>query len=36
MKAEINTVKPGQVIGKALENYSTTTIGKIRVLVNVK
>lgn len=36
MKADIEKVKPGQVIGKALENYSGSGIGKIKVLVNVK
>jgi hypothetical protein len=36
MKAAIETVKPGQVIGKALENFNSSSTGKIRVLVNVK
>jgi hypothetical protein len=36
MKADIDKVKPGQVIGKALENYSGGLIGKIKLLVNVK
>jgi hypothetical protein len=36
MKADIERVKPGQVIGKALENYDGKSIGKIKVLVNVK
>ena len=36
MKADIEKVKPGQVIGKALENYNGNSIGKIKVLVNVK
>jgi hypothetical protein len=36
MKADIEKVKPGQVIGKALENYGGNSIGKIKVLVNVK
>jgi len=36
MKADVDKVKPGQVIGKALENYSGNGIGKIKVLVNVK
>ena len=36
MKADPDKIKPGQVIGKALENYSANAIGKIRVLVNVK
>ncbi|MFZ4522501.1 MAG: hypothetical protein ACOYNC_12400 [Bacteroidales bacterium] len=36
MKADANRVKPGQIIGKALENYSSPAVGKIRLLVNVK
>lgn len=36
MKADINKVKPGQVIGKALENFLSDQHGKIRVLVNVR
>ena len=36
MKADINLVKPGQVIGKALENFNQNSIGKIKLLVNVK
>lgn len=36
MKADINKVKPGQVIGKALQNFDGSSIGKINVLVNVK
>jgi len=36
MKADIDKIKPGQVIGKALENYSSYYTGKIKVLVNVK
>jgi len=36
MKADINKVKTGQVIGKALENYSSPGVGKIKLLVNVK
>lgn len=36
MKADIDKVKPGQVIGKALENFNSSSIGKIKVLVNVK
>ncbi|WP_349314888.1 hypothetical protein [Chitinophaga sp. MM2321] len=35
MKADPDKVKPGQVIGKALQEFSGTT-GKIKVLVNVK
>ncbi|WP_213086999.1 hypothetical protein [Chitinophaga agrisoli] len=36
MKADIDKVKPGQVIGKALEAFDGQGQGKIRVLVNVK
>lgn len=36
MKADKGKVGPGQVIGKALQEYSGAGIGKIRVLVNVK
>lgn len=36
MKADIDKVKPGQVIGKALENFNSSSTGKIKVLVNVK
>ena len=36
MKADIDKVKPGQVIGKALQNFDETVVGKIKVLVNVK
>ncbi len=36
MKADINKVKVGQVIGKALENFTSSSTGKIKVLVNVK
>lgn len=36
MKADMEKVKPGQVIGKALENFSGNEMGKIKVLVNVK
>lgn len=36
MKADINLVKPGQVIGKALQPFNSTANGKINVLVNVK
>ena len=36
MKADMSKVKPGQVIGKALENFNETATGKIRVLVNVR
>jgi hypothetical protein len=36
MKADMNKVKPGQVIGKALENYNGTGTTKIKVFVNCK
>jgi hypothetical protein len=36
MKANLDKVKPGQVIGKALENYNGTGISKINVFVNCK
>lgn len=36
MKADIEKVKPGQVIGKALENFNSSSTGKIKVLVSVK
>ncbi|GGG81607.1 hypothetical protein GCM10007415_12860 [Parapedobacter pyrenivorans] len=36
MKADKAKVGPGQVIGKALQEYSGAGIGKIRALVNVK
>ena len=36
MKADINKVRIGQVIGKALQNYNQTNVGKINVLVSVK
>lgn len=36
MKADINKVKIGQVIGKALQDYDQNEIGKIQVLVNIK
>lgn len=36
MKADLDKVKPGQVIGKSLENYDSNTIGKINVFVNCK
>jgi hypothetical protein len=35
MKADLDKLKPGQAIGKALEEFNGIT-GKIRVLVNVK
>ncbi len=36
MKADPEKLKTGQVIGKALENYTEPGTGKIKVLVNVK
>ncbi|MGZ3882081.1 MAG: hypothetical protein ACXVBF_12110, partial [Flavisolibacter sp.] len=36
MKADPDKVKVGQVIGKALEDYNATGIGKIKVLVSIK
>ena len=36
MKADLDKVKPGQVIGKALQDFSGEGVGKIRVLVSVK
>jgi len=36
MKADPDKVKPGQVIGKALEAFDGNGTGKIKVLVNVK
>jgi hypothetical protein len=36
MKADPDKVKVGQVLGKALEDYSGNEIGKIKVLVSIK
>jgi len=36
MKADPEKVRVGQVIGKALEDYSTNSVGKIKVLVSIK
>jgi hypothetical protein len=36
MKADIDKVKPGQIIGKSLQEYNAQDIGKINVLVCVK
>ena len=36
MKADPDKVKVGQVLGKALEDYSSNGIGKIKVLVSIK
>lgn len=36
MRSDPNRLKVGQVVGKALQDYSGTGVGKINVLVNVK
>jgi hypothetical protein len=36
MKADPDKVKIGQVIGKALQDYDQSSIGKINVLVSIK
>ncbi|AZA78733.1 collagen-like protein [Chryseobacterium sp. G0186] len=36
MKADLEKVRIGQVIGKALQDYDQKEIGKIQVLVNIK
>uniref|UniRef100_UPI0013E0758B hypothetical protein n=1 Tax=Pseudoflavitalea rhizosphaerae TaxID=1884793 RepID=UPI0013E0758B len=36
MKADPDKVRVGQVLGKALQDYNTNTVGKINVLVSVK
>jgi len=36
MKADLDKVKPGQIIGKALQEYNSNTVGKIKVLVSIK
>ncbi|SEJ36957.1 hypothetical protein SAMN05216327_10980 [Dyadobacter sp. SG02] len=36
MKADPDKVKPGQIIGKALQNFDGDQIGKINVFVNIK
>lgn len=36
MKADINKVKIGQVLGKALQDYNQSNIGKIKVLISIK
>lgn len=36
MKADQDKIKVGQLIGKALQDYSSNTVGKIKVLVNVR
>jgi hypothetical protein len=36
MKADPDKVKVGQVIGKALEDYNSNGVGKIKILVSIK
>jgi hypothetical protein len=36
MKADPAKVKTGQVIGKALQDFDSGTVGKINVMVSVK
>lgn len=36
MKADPDKVKPGQILGKALQDYTGNGVGKINVLVSVK
>jgi len=36
MKADLDKVKIGQVLGKALQDYNQKNIGKIKVLVSIK
>ncbi len=36
MKADLEKVRVGQVIGKALQDYTTDGVGKINVLVSIK
>lgn len=36
MKADLNKIKIGQVLGKALQDYNQNGIGKIKVLVSIK
>ncbi len=36
MKGDLHKILPGQVLGKALENYESDTVGLIRVLVSVR
>ena len=36
MKGDPEKVRTGQVLGKALQDYNTSGIGKINVLVSVK
>lgn len=36
MKADLNKVKVGQVLGKALQDFNQPTVAKIKVLVSIK
>jgi hypothetical protein len=36
MKADLNKVKVGQVLGKALQDFNQPTVSKIKVLVSIK
>ena len=36
MKADLDKVKVGQVLGKALQEYNQVGVGKINVLVSIK
>lgn len=36
MKGDLDKIKPGQVIGKALQDYSGKEVGKVKVLVSIK
>ncbi len=36
MKADIEKIKVGQLIGKALQDYNSEGVGKIKVMVNVR
>jgi hypothetical protein len=36
MKADLDRVRPGQVIGKAMEEFLGQQAGRIKVLVNVR
>lgn len=36
MKADLDKVKIGQVLGKALQDYNMPSVGKIKVLVSIK
>lgn len=36
MKGDAGKIRPGQIIGRALENFNELSVSKIKVLVNVK